>query len=99
MTMNEADDLEALRRGIDALRKENEELLATLRQLIRETHPRTVGEVDTMKQALRVLGRVQRNDTASAHPAPRAHTVSQRPRRHYPASRPLQRLFDGGRVL
>jgi DnaJ-domain-containing protein 1 len=63
MTMNEADDLEALRRGIDALRKEKEELLATLRQLIRETHPRTVGEVDAMEQALRVLGRVQRNDT------------------------------------
>jgi hypothetical protein len=56
--MNEADDLEALRRGIDALRKENEELLAKLRQLIRETHPRTVGEVDAMEQALRVLGRV-----------------------------------------
>jgi hypothetical protein len=48
MTMNEADDLEALRRGIDALRKENEELLATRRQLIRETHPRTVGEVEAM---------------------------------------------------
>jgi DnaJ-domain-containing protein 1 len=48
MTMNEADDLEALPRRIDALRKENEELLATLRQLIRETHPRTVGEVDAM---------------------------------------------------
>jgi hypothetical protein len=46
MTMNEADDLEALRRAIDALRKENEELLATLRQVIRETHPSTVGEVD-----------------------------------------------------
>jgi hypothetical protein len=75
MTMNEADDLEALRRGIDALRKENEELLATLRQLIRETHPRTVAEVDAMEQALRVLGRVQRNDTASAHQAPRAHNL------------------------
>jgi hypothetical protein len=29
MTMNEADDLKALRRGIDALHKENEELLAS----------------------------------------------------------------------
>jgi hypothetical protein len=64
MTMNEADDLEALRREIYALRQENEELLATLRRLIRETYPRTVGEVDAMKQALRVLGRVQRTDTA-----------------------------------
>jgi hypothetical protein len=62
MMMNEADDLEALRCGIGALRKRS--CWQPVRQLIRETHPRTLGEVDAMEQALRLLGRVQRHDTA-----------------------------------